>query len=585
MKRKIDVLGSKEYDLTVVGGGIFGVCAAWEAASRGLEVALVEQGDFAQATSSNSYKIAHGGVRYLQHGDLVRARRSCKERSALLRVAPHLVHPQPILVPTYGHGKEGKELMRVGLGFYDLLTFDRNRGIEDPDRRVPSTRFLSREEVLRRFPALPANRLTGAAVFHDGQMYSPPRLALSFLRSAVETGADVANYLRAVELPRGEGGVQGVRVRDELGDRELTVQSKLVLNATGPWAHRFLEETLDLRLGAKEPSFSRDVGLVTRRQLDPSLGLACPTVTSDAEAIVDRGARHLFLMPWRDFTLVGVWHGASDAPPYEVEVREEEVEQFVSEANEAYTGLDLALDDVLMVNTGLILYGDDEEEGGEHTFGKRSILVDHHVEHGLEGLITMIGVRATMARGVSESAVDLAFDKLGRERTPSRTEDTLIYGGDFPSFEELMTEVAASRVPLPKGAGVHWALAHKYGSRFRDVLAHCEDEPDLGRVLGDSSVLRAEVVHGVRREMAVRLSDVVMRRTDLGTARYPGEAALRECADLMARELGWDDARWKEEVREVESFFRRKGALRAYGPHGEDAARRPRSGTSAGGRT
>ncbi|MEZ4659952.1 MAG: FAD-dependent oxidoreductase [Caldilineaceae bacterium] len=136
MRRDISALANKEYDLIVVGGGIFGICAAWDAALRGLSVALIEQGDFGHATSANHFKVVHGGIRYLQHADIPRIRESSAERSALLRVAPHLVHPMPFVIPTYGHGMESREAMTAALIAYDLCTFDRNRGIKDPTRHI-----------------------------------------------------------------------------------------------------------------------------------------------------------------------------------------------------------------------------------------------------------------------------------------------------------------------------------------------------------------------------------------------------------------------------------------------------------------
>ncbi|MBA2564901.1 MAG: FAD-dependent oxidoreductase, partial [Gemmatimonadetes bacterium] len=211
MRRNPGALAGREFDLVVVGGGIFGVCAAWDATLRGLSVALLEKTDFAHATSANSYKMIHGGIRYLQHGDVVRLRESSGERRALLRIAPHLVHPLPIVIPTYGHAFQGKELLAAGMLAYDLLTLDRNRGIGAANRRIPRTRLLPREEVLRLFPGLEPRGLTGGAVFHDGQMYNPPRLGLAFVRSAVEGGAVAANYVEAAAFLGGDSRVTGVR--------------------------------------------------------------------------------------------------------------------------------------------------------------------------------------------------------------------------------------------------------------------------------------------------------------------------------------------------------------------------------------
>ena len=185
MKRDLSRLADREFDLVVIGGGIFGACAAWDAAQRGLSVALIERGDFCGATSANHLKMVHGGIRYLQHGDIYRLRQSSGERRAFLRIAPHLVRPLPVVIPTYGNGMKGKTVLRLGMGVYDLLTADRNRGIADPARHIPPGSSIGRGDVLRMFPGLPTRGLTGAGVFCDGQIYNPPRLVFAILQSAV----------------------------------------------------------------------------------------------------------------------------------------------------------------------------------------------------------------------------------------------------------------------------------------------------------------------------------------------------------------------------------------------------------------
>lgn len=563
MIRETSRLAAKEFDLIVVGGGIFGVCAAWDAALRGLSVALLERGDFGEATSANSYKFAHGGMRYLQQLDIPRLWESSHERSALIRVAPHLVYPLPILMPTYGHGSKGKELLRAGLSVYDVLTATRNRGIADPRRRIPSAHFLSRNEALSRFPHLSSAGLTGGVVFADGQIYNTPRLTLAHVRSAMERGSEALNYAEVVGFLRTGDRVHGVEVHDRLTDRRFSVRAKVVLNATGPWAAPLLENSLDLHLGQKRPVFSRDIYFVTRRALSPDLGLACQAATRDAHAVIDRGARHLFLLPWRGFTLVGVWHGVYHGPVDDIRVSLEEVEALAAEANGAYPGLQLTADEVCMVNTGLILFGEGQQDAARHDFGKRSVLLDHARDHGIEGLMTLVGVRATVARGMAAKAVEQVFGKLGRTAPACRTSITPVFGGAVRDFEALVAEIAR-RVP-GRPPAVARALAHNYGSGYAEVLELAEATPALGEPFHGATVLRAEAVHAVRREMAASLADVVLRRTDLGTACRPSREALADCADLVGRELEWDRARADAEVAEAEAFFGDRGAIRRYG--------------------
>lgn len=557
---------SHSCDVLVIGGGIFGACAAYEAASRGLRVVLVERDDFAGATTANSYKIAHGGIRYLQHGDVARVRESSRERSALLRTLPHLVSPLPILIPTYGRAMKGKAVLRTGFKVYEWLTADRNRGIDDPTRRIPSARSLSRAETLDRFPDLPSDGLTGGVVFCDGQMYSTPRIALAYLQSAAAAGAVVLNYAEVTSLDAEEGRVRGATVHDRIDDRDMTIRAELVLNAAGPWAGGLLRKAVDLDLGPERPAFSRDVGLVTRKKLRGGLGLACPTVTRDAEALVDRGGRHLFLLPWREYTLVGVWHGPWNGSPERVAVEPDELAAYVAEANEAYPGLELTTGDVAMVNTGLILYGAADESSSEHHFGHESLLFDHGPRHGVEGLVTLVGVRSTMARGMAEQTIDLVLEKLGRPPVPSDTENRPVWGGNFEVFDMLVAQIAAAAPDdAPFSGDVARQIAHNHGSRFADVIEIARDDPRLAVPYPGTSVIPAQVVHAVRAEMARSLEDVLQRRTDLGTAEAPSDAALDAVARDVARESGWDEARTHAEVAGARSFFSHRGATREFG--------------------
>lgn len=569
MIRRFDRLVDRDCHVLVIGGGIFGACVAWDAALRGLSVTLVEKGDFGGATSANHFHVVHGGIRYLQHMDLRRVRESAAERSALLRTAPHLVEPLPILMPAYGHGLRGLGLLRAGCGLYDLITVDRNAGIRDSRSRVPRSGFLGREETLAHFPALEREGLRGAAVFYDGQIYDAPRLVLSFVRAASQAGAVAVNYAEVTGFLRDGARVVGVRVRDRLGGQTADVRARCVVNAAGPWAAGLLEEKLDLRLGSRRPVFSRDLALVTRKRLSPTYGLAVPTDTRDAQALLDRGGRHLFVMPWRDGTLVGVWHGVSTDSPDAIDVDPGELRTYLAEANRAYRGLELGRDDVELVLTGLVLFGDESQPEGSHSFGHRSLVIDHADRDGIDGLVTLVGVRATMGRKEAARTVDLVCRKLGTGLPAPPTHNLTVRGGTFGSFRALKEEIDAALPDVPEPARRRLARAH--GAAWREVLAHDEGEGTPDRLPG-ASTLMAEVLHGLREEMAVTLEDVVLRRTELGTAGRPGEAALRSCVDRVAAELGWDRDRVEAEVAALEGYFRERGTAVL---HDDRSARRP----------
>jgi len=538
---------------------VAGAAVAWDAALRGLSVALLERTDFCAETSAWSLKVVHGGIRYLQHLDFTRVRESCRERSALLRIAPHLVHPMPFVVPTFGHGLQGSEALGAAFLLLSAVTADRNRGILDPERQIPAGRLVSRRQLLAWFPHLEATRAVGAGVFCDGQMYNPPRLVWEFVRSAVERGAVAANYCEVTGFIREDGGVTGVRVTDRITGGAFDVRARTVVNAAGPFAEQIYVNQ-GLRRDRKIP-LSRDMAIVVARPLVTERALAAQTKYKDPDAVLSRGNRHLFLVPWRDRTLIGVNSRVWPGDPYALEVTDAEVAAFVEEICAAAPHFDITLDDVAMVYAGLLPFGQNDAGTVDLSFGKRSHLVDHEVTDGIKGLVSAVSIRFTTARGLARQAVDLVFQKLGKAPPPCFTEHTPLHGARFDRFAALVREVETA-LGAPTGDPVPLHLAHNHGSAYRGVLRTAEGLSRGRECITGTDTLRAEVVHAVREEMAVTLADCVFRRTDLGPGGHPGDAALAEAADLVAAELGWTAERKASEAAEVRRRFPRWHAAR-----------------------
>ncbi len=556
MRRDLKALADSKFDLVVIGGGVFGAAAAWEAVQRGLSVALIERADFAGYTSANSYKVVHGGIRYIQHGDVYRIRQSAGERSAFLRIAPHLVRPLPIAIPTYGYGMKGKAALRAGVGAYDLLTVDRNRGIADPERRIPFGRGLSKKDTLELFPNLQSQGLTGSVIFNDGQMLNPPRLVLAFVQSAVQAGAVAANYVEATGLIQDGDAVTGVLARDVLCDAEFAIKAKMVLNAAGPYAEGFVAKVLNKDRSHAARTYSRDACFVVNRRLfDHDIALAAQGQTHDPDAVISRGNRHLFIAPWRDYTLIGTWHVVWTKDPAAIRVEDDELQSFIDEVQAGYPGLDLSLDDVGIWNCGLVPFGENEEGATHLRYGHRSSLIDHGREDGVQNLLTLIGVRFTTGRYEAEKAIDVIAERLGAGRGVSQTSMTPLHGGNLPSTIDSAVQQAIRDHGKHCSPDVLRSLVHHYGATLNDVMHEASGAPDLLAPVGMSNVIAAQAVHAIRHEMAQTLGDIVFRRTDLATGAYPGEVALRRIAHVVAPMLGWDKATIAAEIEQVKARF------------------------------
>ncbi len=539
MKRDVSGLSGTEFDVLVVGAGIYGAAIALDAAQRGLSVALIDRGDFGAATSFNSLKTIHGGVRSLLSGNLREMREFVRERRALSRIAPHLVHPLPFLIPTFRYSVRNSLALRLFLTAYDLGSWDRN-DIGDPSKHLPPSRVVSFEEFERLYPEVNGSRVSGGAIWHDCQMYSSERVTFAFVQTACETGAVAANYVEAVSFLRRGGRIEGVRARDALGSAELDIRARLTINAAGPWAAPVVA-LLRGESPRRPGPLSKTMNFVIRR------------LTGEYAIGGVAGSRFLIMVPWRDCSIAGTSHEPYRGDPDDLTVTTADVERFLAELNVAFPFAKLTPADVRLVHCGLLPMV--ASKGPEVKLVKKSWVVDHRAD-GIEGLMSVQGVRFTTARSTAERAVDLAASVLGRRVAICRSAKSPLAGGDMPNFDEFLSD-ALSRRPgsLPEPALRRLVMC--YGTRYVEVLRTLPGDPDGALPIGQScGVTRCEVLRAIRDEMAVRLADVLLRRTEAGTAGHPGHEAVSHVATLMVAECGWDRARMAAEIAQFEKTYR-----------------------------
>lgn len=540
MKRDLQALADRTFDVLVAGCGVYGAFVAREAALRGLSVAVIDAGDFCGATSANSLKIIHGGLRYLQQFDIIRVRESVVERRNMMRLAPHLVHPLPCIMPTTGWGLRSKLVMRMGMLVNDMLSFDRNR-TGDPEKFIPNGSVLSMEECLRILPGLAGRGVTGAAAWHDALAHNTERLVLGAVMAACGAGAVAANYVRLVGFSRKGGNITGIVAEDVFTGSRFPVSAKLVINATGPWTPEILS-LADEHAPSPIRQLVLAMNFVLNRQVIQSYaaGLTSPRTP-------DRKMRLLFFEPWRGRTIAGTYYRLHTGPAGDMKVSEEDIATFLDDLNRAYPPARLERKDIAVIHAGLQPAA---SSSGEPEPAGHYRIVDHSTADGIEGLLTVVGVKYTTARDVAAKAVDVALSKLGRppRGSQSGSADRRLPGGEFPDFNGLLGQMLHSAGTMLGEEHVR-RLVMNYGTECRALVDVCKSDSSLGRLPCDCpDIIGAEVVHAVRSEMAQTLSDIVFRRTDLGSAGTPDEATLRACADLAAREAGWDAKRKETEV-------------------------------------
>ncbi len=564
-------LAEEEFDVVVVGGGITGAGVALDAAARGYSVALLERADFASGTSSRSSKLVHGGLRYLQNFDLGLVREALLERRLMVELAPHLVHPLPLVVPAFD-GARPDRLVGVGLNLYDVMAVDRDRlrsrrsrrarsqgagasagaaqegeaqthGGEDGESWSPERhRVISGEEVLELLPALAGREPTSGYLFYDCQT-DDVRLVLTVLGEAERFGAVCANRLDVTALLEQDGLARGVHVRDMESGADFQVRAANVVNATGVWADELRPQ--ELHDEAELPSIRPSRGThITLSHADlPLVG----------GAIVPAGSgRSIFALPWLGHTLVGTTDNDYEGPLEHIMPSDDDVDYLLRAVNEFFA-TELAPSDLTGAFAGvrpLIATGDP----------RKSVDISRKAElyETSSGMITITGGKLTTWRRMAKMTVDRLVERDARD-APCRT-------------QEIPLGQAISPQDLPRVEGVseesYSALAGRYGHAAHDVLALAAERGELAQpIVPGLPDLLAEAVLAARREQARSIGDVLLRRTRLGllAAREltgPEAAAtgpVRIVGDVLARELGWDAARLQGELAAFEREARQEG--------------------------
>ena len=539
MLRDVDQLTARTFDLLVVGGGIYGLAIARDAATRGLAVALIERDDFGSGSSFNHLRTIHGGLRYLQTLDIARARESIRERRTLARIAPQALQPTAFAVPLTRSLTKGRLAARVGLLLDRFLARGRNADVA-PSLHLPAGRVISRADAIARFPGMQHQGLTGAAVWYDYLTTESDRLTFSWAIAAAEAGAVLANHVQAAE-PILEGRrVVGVRAHDRPTAAAITIRATVTVNASGAGTERLLAP---IGLSAGGPLL-KAMNLVTRRDAG-----------TEAFAARSGSGRHLILVPWRGRALFGTWESGRLCSPDEAGVpgvNDEDVASFIAEINQAFPALDLTRADVTLVHRGLVpaVVGPD----GDVTLEAHERIRDHATE-GVEGLVSVAGTKYTTARAVAERVTDQLLGKLQRPGAPCRTTSALP-GGIAGDPEDT---IAGARrqydAVLPSDTLPHLVAA--YGSRYEQVAALAAERPEWRAKISEASpVIGAQIVWAVRHEMAITLADAVLRRTPLGALGYPGDAAVERAAAIAGAELAWSADRTGAEIDALKAFYK-----------------------------
>lgn len=529
------------FDVVILGGGMAGAGAARELALRGVSVALLDKGDFASGTTSRSSKLVHGGLRYLELFDFGLVRESLRERETLRRLAPHLVRPLPFLVPVYPRSSRGLVKVRIGLKLYDWLT---------PGRDRERYRVLKPVDALSLEPHLRAQDLKGAGYYFDDLLVYPERLCLENVLSACRHGARTFNYADVEEVTRDQRGrASGVRARDLLTGRVVTLGARVVVNATGPWVDLVRERA---RIAERGP-----------RILRRSKGIHCllPRLSDHAVYHSTGDDRMIFVIPWREFSLVGATDTDFEGDLDRLHATREEVKYLLDEVRKAVPDPRVTPDRVAYTYAGV----------RPLTFeaGKRASDVSraHRVVDEVDGtFLSITGTKLTCYRSLAEELGDRVLATLGR-RAPSRTAQLTLDGVDEEvgrvearAWLDVSPEMAASGLARETLE----TLVALYGRGYRRVIELAGKIPGGGeRLCPENPDIIAQLHLAVQDELAVSLQDVLLRRTGIGTSRCQGADCAEAIGQRMAQLAGWTPRRLGAELDAYRAHVARSHRFRA----------------------
>jgi len=563
MSSRLDEFNNTEFDVLVVGGGIYGTSLAWEATRQGLRVALIEKKDFGHATSSSSLKIMHGGLRYLQQLDLIRMRHSISSRRRGFILAPNLLHPAPFMVPTVKWGLQHKLLMTAAFLMNDTISFDRNKGV-GADWKIGMGHILGHDRVKDLLDGVACMDITGAAVWQDGFVENTERFTYAFAKTAEMQGAVIANYVKATGLLHSQGQIEGVRIQDEDTGEEGAIRAKVVINAAGPWLPDLLPPGAEAR-HAKEWAWTRGYNIIVNRNLFGKYGIGVEGRADDydTESVVQRTKRNFFFAPWHNRTLIGTIYKRYQEKPDDASLAPEEIEAFIKDVNALYPPAELTLDDVVFSHVGILPapYHGGRTDSADPS--RETLVIDYGKLGLMKDLYAVRGVKYT-------TAIDVAR-KLIRH-VASRQNWTLKEAADDPLYgsEQIVSagdiQRVANRKNLALSDEVCRHLKTEYGPHFWKVLQIATEEVLLASPLTDTRpVLGAEVVYAVRCEHARHLEDVILRRTLLGPYGYPGTDTLKTTAVIMGRELEWSKEQQDQEIDAVIGKYKQLGLAHTVG--------------------
>ena len=502
---------ARPFDVVVVGGGINGTAIALEAQRRGYRTLLVERHDFGGGTTSRATRLIHGGLRYLEHGEMALVYESLQERETLLREMPHLVRPLRLVIPVYRGDERPPWKVRAGLALYDALSLRKS---------VPRSRAIPLGDVRANMPTMQRDGLSAAYAMYDGQVEFPERIVIETLREFIDAGGTARNHTAATSLVSPGGVLRGIMLRDECSGEALEVAAKVAVNAAGPWADHVLDGS-DAERHERLIGGTKGSHLVVEWPEGPKQAIF---------ASAKEDGRPIFILPWYRYTLIGTTDLRYDGDPSDARCTQVELRYLLEEATRLFPSTPVRREDVLYTYSGVrplpfTLKGD------ESTITRSHFVIDHVKRGGPQGLLSIVGGKLTTYRSLARAAAAA----IGKRAVPS----------GVPVPQRAARSGTGSIAPTPLSI---------YGSRASAVQALSDEDVSLGDdICAHNPESMAQAVYAVDEEHAATLADVLLRRLPVGWSACGALDGAERVAALLGARFGWTAERVAAEVASYES--------------------------------
>ena len=547
-KRNLNDLKNQQFDVVIIGGGISGAWLALHCVQQGYSTVLIEKHDYASQTSSSSSKLLHGGVRYLQKMQFGKVRESAFERAEYIYAAPHLSTPVPFVVPTFKDFPRSKFFLNCGMLAYQLLCIGQNRIIDSPEQQIPKTYSISASNLSKLIGTQDKSN-TGAVVFYERHMFDSERMVLAILQTARNHGAQIHNYVSATDFQKTDGIISGLKAQDELTRESFNIHSKLVINAAGPWIDE-LNSTLPKAKHAPSISgFAVGSHIVTRQISQQAIAL---TTKHQSDAKVDRGGRHIFIIPWRGYSLIGTSYDETKTPEQNLNITASHVTQLLDAVNHGLPNARLKNEDLISGYSGLYPLNTDNINSTVYQGSGEYQIIDHENANDVKGLITALGAKYTTGRKLSELTMKVVNKKLPLSGTrANQIQRCKLLGSDYTSLSTFSSEkIAQYANQLPEETTLH--LIEQYGSQLDQFMQRLNKEPALLKTISDRAKdIMGQVVWAIEKEQAVSLNDVLFNRTSLGLFGIQ-QQEVEKVAQLMRECLEWSNQEYEKQLQTVQ---------------------------------